>query len=125
LGLDESMALPLGADEAKQVCGISQSGVWLPRGASLNLFNATNQALKNHDLLTSLWNTRVTRLENRNDQWFLFDEKNEVILSADRLVIAAAMESKTLLSSIGIRVPLKPVRGQLSIFSIYLLTPAV
>jgi len=118
LELDESMALPLDADEARQVCGISQSGVWLPRGASLNLFDATNQALKNHPLLTSLWNTRVTRLENRNDQWFLFNEKNEVILSADKLVIAAAMESKALLSSIGIRVPLKPVRGQLSIFSI-------
>ena len=118
LELDESMALPLDADEARRVCGISQSGVWLPRGASLNLFDATNQALKNYALLTSLWNTRVTRLENRNDQWFLFNEKNEVILSADKLIIAAAIESKALLSSIGIRVPLKPVRGQLSIFSI-------
>ena len=118
LGLDESMALPLNTDEARQICGISQSGVWLPRGASLNLFDATNQALKNHDLLSCIWNTPVTRLENHNHQWWLFNENNEVIVSADKLVIAAAMESKALLSSIGIRVPLKPVRGQLSIFSI-------
>ena len=118
LELDESLALPLSADEAREVCGITQSGVWLPRGASLNLSDATYQALKNHDRLSCIWNTRITRLENRNDQWLLFNEKNEVIVSADKLVIAAAMESKALLSSIGIRVPLKPVRGQLSIFSI-------
>jgi tRNA 5-methylaminomethyl-2-thiouridine biosynthesis bifunctional protein len=118
LELDGSMALPLSADEASEICGIAQSGVWLPRGASLNLSDATNQALKNHDRLSCIWNTRVTRLENLNNQWLLFNEKNEVIVSADKLVIAAAMESKALLGTIGIRVPLKPVRGQLSIFSI-------
>jgi tRNA 5-methylaminomethyl-2-thiouridine biosynthesis bifunctional protein len=118
LELDGSMALPLSADEASEICGIAQSGVWLPRGASLNLSDATNQALKNHDRLSCIWNTHVTRLENLNNQWLLFNEMNEVIVSADKLVIAAAMESKALLGSIGIRVPLKPVRGQLSIFSI-------
>ena len=118
LGLEESIALPLDADEASEICGITQSGVWLPRGASLNLSDATYQALKNHDRLSCIWNAQITRLENRNDQWLLFNEQNEVIVSADKLVIAAAMESKALLSSIGIRVPLKPVRGQLSIFSI-------
>ena len=118
LGLEESIALPLDADEASEICGITQSGVWLPRGASLNLSDATYQALKNHDRLSCIWNAQITRLENRNDQWLLFNAKNEVIVSADKLVIAAAMESKALLSSIGIRVPLKPVRGQLSIFSI-------
>ena len=118
LGLEESIVLPLDADEASEICGITQSGVWLPRGASLNLSDATYQALKNHDRLSCIWNAQITRLENRNDQWLLFNEQNEVIVSADKLVIAAAMESKALLSSIGIRVPLKPVRGQLSIFSI-------
>ena len=118
LGLDETLAKPLSAGEASEICGITQSGVWLARGASLNLFEATNHALKNQERLTCIWNTRVARLENRDDQWFLFNENNEVILSADKLVIATAMDSKALMASIGIRVPLKPVRGQLSIFSI-------
>ena len=118
IGLDERLAQPLSAAQANEVCGITQSGVWLARGASLNLFEATNQALKNHDLLTCVWNTRITRLENRDGQWFLLNDNNETILSADKLVIAAAMDSKALMSSIGIRLPLKPVRGQLSIFSV-------
>ena len=118
IGLDESLAQPLSAAQAKEVCGIAQSGVWLARGASLNLFEATNQALKNPALLTCVWNTRIARLENRDGQWFLLNENDETIVSADKLVIAAAMDTKALMSSIGIRVPLKPVRGQLSIFSV-------
>ncbi len=118
LGLDNTMALPLDAEEAKKICGISQSGVWLPRGASLNLQEATQQLLNNQQRLTCMWNTRVMRLENHDEKWFLYGEDQEEILSADKVVIAAAMESKSLINSIGIRLPLKPVRGQLSIFSV-------
>lgn len=118
LDLDESMALPLSAEEAKKVCGISQSGVWMPRAASLNLFETTHHLLQDQNQLTCIWNTRITRLENRNEKWFLYGEDQEEIISADKVVIAAAMESKSLINSIGVRLPLKPVRGQLSIFSV-------
>ena len=46
------------------------------------------------------------------------NEAKETILTADKVVVAIAMESKALMSTLGIRLPLKPVRGQLSIFSI-------
>ena len=118
LGLDESMALPLSAKEAKEVCGISQSGVWMPRAASINLFETTHHLLHDQNQLTCIWNTRITRLENRNEKWFLFDENQEEVVSADKVVIAAAMETKPLMNTIGVRLPLKPVRGQLSIFSV-------
>ncbi len=118
LDLDESMAMPLSADEAKRVCGITQSGVWMPRAASLNLFETTQDLLQDQKQLTCIWNTRITHLENRNDKWFLYGEGQEEILSADKIVIAAAMESKSLINSVGVRLPLKPVRGQLSIFSV-------
>jgi len=118
LGLDEDIAVALDAQEAEKICGIKQSGVWLSRGASLNIFEASNTLLQEHEHLTCLWNTRVAKLEQLNGQWFLLNQANKTILSADKVVVATAMDSKPLMSSIGIRLPLKPVRGQLSIFSI-------
>ena len=118
LDLDESIAKPLDAQEAENICGIKHSGVWLPRGASLNLSNASNILLQNHERLTCLWNAKITKLEETNGKWHLLDSSNEEILSADKVVVAIAMDSKALLSTIGIRLPLKPVRGQLSIFAI-------
>ena len=118
LELDAEMAIPMDAQETQRVCGILQSGVWLPRGACLNLNKATQQLLKSHDQLIPLWNTRVTRLEKMGNVWCLIDAKNQVIVTADRVVVACAMEAKALMITIDIRLPLKPVRGQLSIFSI-------
>ena len=118
LDLDEDIALALDAREAEEICGIKQNGVWLSRGASLNIFEASNALLQEHEHLTCLWNTRVAKLEQVNGQWLLLNQANEAILSADKVVVATAIDSKPLMSTIGIRLPLKPVRGQLSIFSI-------
>ena len=118
LDLDEDIAKALDAQEAEKTCGIKQSGVWLSRGASLNIFEASNALLQEHEHLTCLWNTRVGRLEKVDSHWLLLNQANEAILSADKVVVATAMDTKVLMSSIGIRLPLKPVRGQLSIFSI-------
>jgi len=118
LDLDEEMARPLDAQEAEEVCGIQQSGVWLPRGASLSLSDASKILLQDHNHLTCLWNTRITKLEESGGKWNVINDLNEVILSADKIIVAIAMDSKPLLATIGIRLPLKPVRGQLSIFSI-------
>jgi tRNA 5-methylaminomethyl-2-thiouridine biosynthesis bifunctional protein len=118
LDLDEDIAIALDALEADKICGIKQSGVWLSRGASLNIFEASNALLQEREYLTCLWNTRVTKIEQVNGQWFLLNQANEAILTADKVVVATAMDSKALMSSIAIKLPLKPVRGQLSIFSI-------
>ena len=118
LGLDEDIAIALDAQEAEKTCGIKQSGVWLSRGASLNIFETSNTMLQEHEHLTCLWNTRVAKLEYAKGKWLLLNQANEAILSADQVVVATAMDTKPLMSSIGIRLPLKPVRGQLSIFSI-------
>jgi tRNA 5-methylaminomethyl-2-thiouridine biosynthesis bifunctional protein len=118
LDLDEDIAVALDAQESEKICGIKQNGVWLSRGASLNIFEASNALLQEHQHLTCLWNTRVAKLEHANEQWFLLNQANEVILTADKVVVATAIDSKALMSSIGIKLPLKPVRGQLSIFSI-------
>lgn len=118
LDLDEGMAQALYADDAIQACGISQDGIWLPRGASLNLFEATQAALASHPKLTCFWNTPVTRLEKVNAGWQLIDPQDKSIMTAGKVIIAAALETKKLAASIDVRLPLRPVRGQLSIFSV-------
>ena len=118
LDLDEGMAQALVANDARQACGIFQDGIWLPRGASLNLFEATQDALAPHPKLTCCWNTPVARLEKVNAGWQLIDPQDKPIMTAGKVIIAAALETKKLATSIDVRLPLRPVRGQLSIFSI-------
>lgn len=118
LGLDEDMAIAMDAQEAKKFCGVEQSGVWLPRGAGLNLHKTSKELLQEHQRLTCIWNTRVARLEKLGNQWRLFDASNKLIVTANQVVVACAMEAKPLMHSIGIRLPLRPVRGQLSIFKV-------
>lgn len=118
LGLDQDMALAMDAQEAFRACGIEQSGVWLPRGAGLNLLETSKQLLQDREGLTCLWNTQVARLEERENQWYLLDDANQIIITANKLVVACAMDAKALLGTVGIRLPLRPVRGQLSIFKI-------
>ena len=118
LGLDQDMALAMDAQEANKICGIEQSGVWLPRGAGLNLYETSKQLLQDREGLTCLWNTGVACLEERENQWYLFDNSNEIIVTANKLVVACAMEAKALMGTVGIRLPLRPVRGQLSIFKV-------
>jgi tRNA 5-methylaminomethyl-2-thiouridine biosynthesis bifunctional protein len=57
-------------------------------------------------------------LEEHDGVWHLFDASHQIIVTAKKVVIAAAMDSKILINSLGVRLPLKPVRGQLSIFAI-------
>ena len=118
LELDDGMAQALDADQALQICGINQNGIWLPRGASLSLSEATQQALKPHPKLTCHWNTPVARLEKVDAGWQLMNAQDGPIMTAGKVIIAAALETKSLAASIDVRLPLRPVRGQLSIFSV-------
>ena len=118
LDLNEGLAQALDADAAMQACGIYQDGIWLSRGASLNLFEATQDALVPHPKLTCCWNTFVARLEKVDAGWRLMDPQDKTIMTAGKVIIAAALETKRLAASIEVRLPLRPVRGQLSIFSI-------
>ena len=118
LDLDKDMAQALYANEALQVCGMNQDGIWLPRGASLNLSEATQEALRPHPRLTCCWSIPVARLEKVDAGWGLFNFQDKLIMTAGKVIVAAALETKRLAASIDIRLPLRPVRGQLSIFSI-------
>ncbi len=118
LNLEKDMAIPLDAKEASSICGIEQSGVWIARAASMDLSQTTKQLLSKHDRLSCMWSAKITRLENVEGVWHLLDDQGRVLVMAQKVVIAAAMGSKTLINSLDLRLPIRPVRGQLSIFSI-------
>ena len=118
LELNEEMARVLYAEEASRVCGIEQDGIWIARGASMNLSLATREALKPHPQLTCCWSTPVSRLEKMGSGWQLLNYQDEPIMTARKIIIAAALETKNLVASVGVRLPLRPVRGQLNIFSV-------
>ena len=118
LNLEKDMAIALDADEANGICGIEQSGVWIARAASMDLSQTTKQLLSKHDRLFCMWGTKIIGLENTEGFWRLLDDQGREVVTAKKVVIAAAMGSKTLINSLNLRLPLRPVRGQLSIFSI-------
>ena len=118
LELNEEMARVLHAVEALRICGIEQDGIWIARGASMNLSLATSEALKPHPQLTCYWSAPVSRLEKVGTGWQLLNDKDEPMMTARKVIIAAALETKNLVASVGVRLPLRPVRGQLSIFSV-------
>lgn len=118
LELDEGIARVLDAQEAKRSCGLEQNGVWMQVGASLDLATAAFNLLKPHALLHSQWGTQITHLEKLGNSWVLSDKAGVRKVSANKVIIAAAMGSKSLAASMDIRLPLRPVRGQLSIFSV-------
>jgi len=94
LGLGEDIAVPLDAEEAKKVCGIPQSGVWISRGACLSLSKTSKDLLQPQKGLACIWNAEVAKLEKIEGKWFLLNAHDQAIVSADKVVIAAAMESK-------------------------------
>ena len=118
LELDESLAIALDEVDAERICGIKQSGVWLPRGASMSLAEASKKMLQARSGLTTCWNQAVVKLEQSKDSWLLLNKENAVICSADKVVITAGANTKALMESLQVRLPLRPVRGQLSIFSV-------
>jgi tRNA 5-methylaminomethyl-2-thiouridine biosynthesis bifunctional protein len=118
LNLEKDIAIALDVNEANGICGIEQSGVWIARGASLDLFQTTKQLLSKHERLSCMWDAKIARLENAAGVWRLLDDQARLVVTTNKVVIAAAMSSKPLINSLGLRLPLRPVRGQLSIFSI-------
>jgi tRNA 5-methylaminomethyl-2-thiouridine biosynthesis bifunctional protein len=84
----------------------------------LSLKKTTQQLLQPCAQLTQMNNVRIDTLTREGNRWLLTDASKNLILSADKVIIAAGLDSKKILSSIQIKLPLKPVRGQLSFFRI-------
>jgi tRNA 5-methylaminomethyl-2-thiouridine biosynthesis bifunctional protein len=84
----------------------------------LSLEKTTHELLHPCAQLTQMNKVQIDALVREGNRWVLTDASKNRILSADKVIVAAGLASKKILSSIQIKLPLKPVRGQLSFFRI-------
>jgi len=118
LGLRPEIALPVSAEEASQLAGVARAGVWFANAGMLSLEKTTQQLLQPCAQLTQINQVKIDALVREGNRWLLTDAAKNIILSADKVIVAAGLPSKKILSSIQIKLPLKPVRGQLSFFRV-------
>jgi tRNA 5-methylaminomethyl-2-thiouridine biosynthesis bifunctional protein len=118
LGLKPEMAYPVSAEQASQLAGIPRAGVWFPNAGMLSLEKTTQQLLQPCAQLAQINNVQIDTLIREGNHWLLTDTAKKITIRADKVIVAAGLSSKKLLSSIQIKLPLKPVRGQLSFFQI-------
>ena len=68
------------------------------------------EAWLNQPPITVRYETRVERLVRHDASWRLVDARGDILVEADRVVIAAGIDSRTLAPAL----PLQPVRGQVA-----------
>jgi tRNA 5-methylaminomethyl-2-thiouridine biosynthesis bifunctional protein len=118
LGLRPEIALPVSAEQASQLAGVARPGVWFANAGMLSLEKTTKQLLHPCEQLTQMNNVQIDTLVREGNHWLLTDASKKITIRADKVIVAAGLASKKILSSIQIKLPLKPVRGQLSFFRI-------
>lgn len=116
LGFNNKNAIALDHDESKGVVGISAAGTWFPEGGWVNLKKACYDELNSIESNQVLWNMQLSAIDNTGKFWAIFDEQKQLLAKAKRIFLAAGLGTKALAKTIGIDLPLKPVRGQLSTF---------
>jgi tRNA 5-methylaminomethyl-2-thiouridine biosynthesis bifunctional protein len=118
LGLRPEIAHPVSAEQANQLSGVARAGVWFPNAGMLSLEKTTNQLLQSCPQLTQMNQVQIDSLEREGNHWLLSDTSKKITIRANKVIVAAGLSSKKLLGSIQIKLPLKPVRGQLSFFEV-------
>jgi tRNA 5-methylaminomethyl-2-thiouridine biosynthesis bifunctional protein len=118
LGLRPEIARPVSAEEASQLAGVARAGVWFADAGMLSLEKTTKQLLHPCAQLTQINQMQIDTLVREGNHWLLTDASKKITICADKVIVAAGLDSKKILSSIQIKLPLKPVRGQLSFFKI-------
>lgn len=118
LGLRPEIAFPVTAEQANQLAGVDRAGVWFPNAGMLSLEKTSKELLQPCAQLTQMNHVQIDTLEHKDNHWLLSDTSNKITIRANKVIVAAGLSSKKLLSSIQIKLPLKPVRGQLSFFQV-------
>ena len=118
LGLPPEVAYAVSAEEASQLAGVARAGVWFPNAGMLSLEKTTQQLLHPCAQLTQINQMKIDTLEREGNHWLLTDASKKITIRADKVIVAAGLDAKKLLGSIQIKLPLKPVRGQLSFFRV-------
>lgn len=116
LGFSSESALALDETESMPVIGIEAAGTWFPQGGWVNLKKACDETLRELLPHQILWSTPIASIQHLDDSWSVADKEGRLIAKTKRIFLAASLGTKSLAKTIGIDLPLKPVRGQLSTF---------
>jgi len=118
LGFDITEIEPLESKTALEKLNIDRPGLWFNTSGIYDLKKISIQAIETLTHHEIIWGEKVIRIQKNNDLWQLYNNKNEKICEGDALVLASNYQTKELLASIEVELPLRPVRGQLSRFII-------
>lgn len=116
LGFNLNKAVPLTEGESLPIVGVSAAGTWFPEGGWVNLKKACQDELNSLQAHQVLWGVLLSAIENTGKGWAVFDAQKQLLAKAKRIFFASGLGTKSLAKTIGIDLPLKPVRGQLSTF---------
>ncbi len=118
LGITAEIGEYISPELARKRFGIERAGVWFPGAGSIDLAALCKERLHACKGLQTIWSCTIERLQYRNDLWWALDKNGSCIARAKTAVLANAFGAQALLSPFAQKLYLKPVRGQLSIFSI-------
>ena len=118
LGFDFSEIEPLDSKSALEKLNIDRPGLWFNTAGIYDLKKLSRQAIETMTQHEMIWGEKITRIQKNNDSWELYNDKNEKVCTGDALVLACNYQTKELLATMEVDLPLRPVRGQLSRFII-------
>jgi len=118
LGFNQVEIEPLESKAALEKINIDRPGLWFNTSGIYDLKKLAGKAIETLTHHEIIWGQKVVRIQKNNDVWELFSSKNEKICYGDALVLTCNYQTKELLESIEVDLPLRPVRGQLSRFLI-------
>lgn len=116
--LDDALAQPLDAETASKLCGlqINETVHYYPQAACIYPQMVLQQLIeKMGNALTIKYNCEVNSLSYSEQQWHLKNSQDELITSADCLILASAWQTKRF-NQLD-HLPLQPARGQLSLLA--------
>lgn len=116
LGMGADIAELVSLKRSSEQFGLSRPGVWFPGAGSMNLGKLCQQLVHENRSLHTIWFTKIARIEKQSGNWLAMDENGNQLVKAHTVILANAFGAQTLLERFNIKLFLKPVRGQLSIF---------
>ncbi len=104
-------------ETACQLAGwpVAHGGWWFPGGGWVNPASLCQANLNRcGDRLTTHFAQEIVRFERIDNHWQVFNATGKIVASAPTLILANAQGALPLLAPHGIRLPLRPARGQVS-----------
>lgn len=118
LDFDPLEIKPLDATTAKEKINIERPGLWFETAGIYDLKKISEKAIASLKDQELIWGEEITHIQKNKGLWELYNSENEIVCMGDALIMATNLQTKKLLKTIGIDLPLRPVRGQLSRFII-------